>query len=232
MTLKPETIPLSVIIPALNEEAVLLATLNELDTSGDEVIVVDGGSRDRTGGVAHEMGATVITARCGRAHQMNEGARAAKGDILLFLHADTLVPASYGALIRQAIDRGAVGGAFGFSINAAGFSYRWIAAGVAFRSRVLGLPYGDQAFFVTRACFDEMGGFQKMAIMEDFDFARRIRRVGRFELLDACIRTSARRWQRAGAVRVTLLNQAIVIGHFLGVPTRILAKWYGRCGRS
>lgn len=218
---------LSVIIPTLNEEVALRATLESLDAGHDEVIVADGGSRDRTTHVARAFGARVIVAPCGRASQMNAGASIAVGEYLLFLHADTLVPLDYGALIHQTIDRGATGGAFGFAINAPEFTYRMIEIGVRFRCHVLGLPYGDQAFFLTRRTFEEIGGFPKRKIMEDFDFARRIRRIGRFDLLDARIRTSVRRWKRVGALRVVLLNQAIVLGHLLGVPTETLAKWYG-----
>lgn len=227
---------LSVVIPALNESELLPNTLARLDWKRDEVIVVDGGSSDHSLELARSVGAKVMTSRRGRASQMNAGARVATGGCLLFLHADTILPENYGVLINRALQTGASGGAFGFSLDEAGLRFRFIEAGVSLRARLLGLPYGDQAFFVLRNVFEKMGGFREMAIMEDFDFARRIRNFGRFDMLDARVRTSARRWRNAGTVRVTLLNQAILVGFLAGISTERLAGWYsrpkGRCRQS
>jgi rSAM/selenodomain-associated transferase 2 len=219
---------LSVIIPTLNEEAFLPATLEVLDPAREEVIVVDAGSTDRTVAIATRWGARVIQAPRGRAQQMNAGAKVAGGEAFLFLHADTLLPSDFALRIRDAIDRGAGGGAFTLSVDDPRPAYRWIEAGVRFRSRFLGLSYGDQALFVSRSAFEEVRGFREIEIMEDFDFARGIRRRGKFALLDARVSTSARRWRRAGTRRLTFLNQATVLGYLLGVPTQLLARWYGR----
>ncbi len=212
---------LSIIIPTLNEQHYLAATLERLDETRDEIIVVDGGSADRTRDVARAAGARVITAPRGRARQMNAGAAAASGEILLFLHADTHPPTNYAACICDAIDGGAVGGAFTLAIDAPNPLYRSIETAVRIRSRYLGLPYGDQALFVSRSAFAKMRGFREIEIMEDFDFVRRIRRHGKFSLLDARVTTSARRWQRVGPIRVTIQNQVTVLGYLLGIRMRL-----------
>ena len=231
---------ISVIIPALNEEAVLALTLAALargDTGGRcEPIVVDGGSTDATASIARAAGAKVIESPRGRGRQMNSGAAGAAGDILLFLHADTMLPADFPQLIEQALSGpGIAGGAFSLGIDSPAKSLAAIAGLANLRSRLLRLPYGDQALFTTREMFAAAGGFPELPIMEDFVFVRRLGKLGKISILPARAITSARRWQNMGVIRTTLINQVIVGGYCLGVPPTTLAGWYRRLrglGRS
>lgn len=226
----PTTQRLSVIIPALNEAAQLGDTLAALRDADDvEVIVVDGGSRDETCEVAAGAGARVLAAPRGRARQMNIGAAAATGELLLFLHADTHLPAGFERAVREAAAReGFVAGAFRLEIEGAGPSLRWVARMANLRSRWLRLPYGDQAIFLRRELFRVLGGFPEMPLMEDFELMRRLRRLGTIVLLPLAVQTSSRRWRKLGVWRTTLINQAIVLAYLLGVSPSRLAEWYRR----
>ena len=220
---------ISIIIPVLNEAAIIEDTLCQLRLSSEEeVIVVDGGSRDRTVSLAQAQGAKVICATLGRAHQMNRGAAVATGEILLFLHADTRLPPNYATLVRDVASRKTVAGAFQLKIDGKGRSLRLVERMVNGRSRFLNLPYGDQAIFLKADLFREMGGFTHLPIMEDFEFVRRLQRRGRITIVPAAVLTSGRRWQKFGVFKTTVINQLIVIGYFLGVPPATLAHWYGR----
>ena len=224
---------ISVIIPTLNEpEAARRAVLSAGPFAGTEVIVVQGavaGARPIEGLPA---GVVVTASPPGRARQMNDGARLARGEILLFLHADTQLPAGYDAMVRQALDQpSAIAGAFSLRIDGRGMMLRLIERAVAFRSRVAGFPYGDQALFLRKAVFDELGGFPTLPIMEDFEFVRTLRRRGRIHTLAEPVLTSAARWDRLGAIRTTLLNQAFIAAHLCGVSSDSIARWYHR-GRS
>src|SRR5258708_6388838 len=169
---------ISVIIPTLNEEVNLPVTLRQLADRPDvELIVVDGGSTDRTVEIAQQFTPYVFVTHAGRARQMNEGARHATGDILLFLHADTfLLPGALDEIQRRIITVGAVGGAFDLGIDSPRKFSRLVARMASQRSRVLRLPYGDQGIFVWRQVFEALGGFPEIPIMEDIAFARRLRR--------------------------------------------------------
>jgi rSAM/selenodomain-associated transferase 2 len=222
---------LSIVIPTLNEEAFLPATLEALDTMRDEVIVVDAGSTDRTAAIASAGGTRVLQAPRGRARQMNAGANVATGEVLLFLHADTKMPRDYEPRIRETIAHGAGGGAFGLRIDAPGPVYRLIEWGIAFRSNVMKTPYGDQALFARRSQFETLGGFRDLPIMEDHDMAQRLRRLTVFKLLDATVLTSARRWTRSGPIRMTALNQLTLLAYAAGVPAHHLAHLYETLAR-
>ncbi len=219
---------ISVIVPVLNEAAVIEATLRCIPAGEDiEVIVVDGGSRDSSVRVAEAFGARVIHTTAGRAHQMNLGAAAAHGEVLLFLHADTCLPADFLRLVDSTLRRpGVIAGAFRLRIDSRGWSLRIVEAMANFRSRWLGMPYGDQALFVPRHHFRTAAGFSKLPIMEDFEFVRRLKRWGRIALAPATVLTSARRWERLGVLRATLLNQAIILAYLFGVSPARLASWY------
>jgi rSAM/selenodomain-associated transferase 2 len=221
---------LSIIIPTLNEENVICKTLPHLlDRKACEVIVVDGGSSDTTLALAKEAGCRVISSPKGRGRQMNIGAAAATGEVLLFLHADTQLPDNFLDLIFDAIDRPTFAvGAFSLAIDSPKKSLAAIARFTNLRSRFLHLPYGDQALFTTRRLFNAIGGFPEMEIMEDFVFIQKMKKRGNIIILPECATTSARRWQNVGIVRTTLINQLIVCGYSLGVPPVILAKWYRR----
>jgi rSAM/selenodomain-associated transferase 2 len=224
---------LSVIVPTLDESAALGATLRRAgEADGVEIIVADGGSRDATRGVASAAGAAVLVVPRGRAAQMNAGAAAARGRILLFLHADTLLPAGYADAVRGALDDPAVvAGAFRFRTDGSGAAMRIVEGLANFRSRVLRWPYGDQGLFMEKRVFGEMGGFPAYPVMEDFELVRRLRRRGAVVAVDAPALTSARRWRKLGVLRTTLLNQLIIFGYLLGVPPERLRGWYrGKCG--
>lgn len=221
---------ISIIVPTLDEENVIGATLEAaLDASDVEVIVSDGGSRDGTAAIAREFGARLIVAKRGRALQMNAGAGVARGDLLIFLHADTLLPKGYETRVRDILsDRGVSAGAFRLSIGARNAGFRIIEWLANWRSRFLGMPYGDQAIFVRARLFRRAGGFPEIPIMEDFEFMRRIRSLGRVELAGATVVTSARRWCALGIARTTLINQVIIAAYCLGVRPDRLEQWYGR----
>jgi len=225
---------LSIIIPALNEEMQLGATLLAAQRDQPhEIIVVDGGSTDRTIEVARAHDAIVLPAAGGRGRQMNVGAEVATGGILLFLHADTILPATYPELIRTTLARpGIAGGAFQFALDGAFVGRRLIERGTNWRARSRQMPYGDQGLFLRRETFDQLGGFPDQPIMEDYEFVRRLRRLGRVALADGAATTSGRQWQRLGPWRTTLINTFMVLGYRIGVSPATLAKWYRRPGRS
>ncbi len=228
------TAPLiSVIIPALNEEPYIGRTLQALQqAAGVEVIVVDGGSADDTVRRAETAGARVMVAAGGRARQMNVGAQAAPGDILFFLHADTLAPPGFDGAIRAALqDPRVAAGAFRLGIRGASAGLRLVEHLANWRSRRLGLPYGDQGLFVRADLFREIGGFPELPIMEDYVMARRLKRHGRIVTLPLAVATSGRRWQSLGIWWTTLINQMMIIGYSLGVDPAVLARWY-RAGRG
>ncbi len=223
---------ISVIIPALDEEeSVSRAAQSARSASSSEVIVVDGGSTDGTARAARSAGAVVLASAPGRAVQMNTGARASSGDILVFLHADTCLPQHYDRYVCEALARpGVVAGAFELGLDAPGRGIRFIEGGANLRSRHFQTPYGDQALFLRKERFHDMGGFPEIPILEDFEFVRRLRHHGRIEVAPAPIITSARRWMRLGIWRTTMINQVVTIAYFLGVPLSRLARWYyGTC---
>lgn len=221
--------PVAVIIPTLNEERVLGRTLAAVTSSKCELIVVDGGSSDATVSVARAAGAKIVESPRGRGRQMNGGAAVASAAILLFLHADTLLPADFPQLIHAALNRpGVAAGAFSLAIDSEAKSLATVAHFANLRSRFLHMPYGDQAIFTTRRMFAAVGGYPEMAIMEDFAFVRHLQKRGRIVTLPEKAITSARRWQNIGTLRTTLINQLIVCGYILGVPSTTLAGWYRR----
>ena len=219
---------LSVIIPALNEEAQLPATLASLSgVPRVEIIVVDGGSSDATLDVARDAGVRTLAAHPPRAIQMNAGAGLTAGDTLLFLHADTRLPRDVVQQVRQTLASARVAaGAFHLAIDGNGIGLRAIERVANWRSRLLQMPYGDQTLFMRRDLFWELGGFPPIPIMEDFELVRRLKRRGRIALAPGRARTSNRRWLRLGAVKTWLINQAIIAGYYAGVPPKRLAVWY------
>jgi len=219
---------LSVIIPTLNEAAYLPNTLTLVQkATAVEIIIVDGGSQDDTVRVARSLGVSVIETAPGRAYQMNAGAIAAKGSTLLFLHGDTHLPAGFDVLIDQILAQpGVVAGAFALKIDDSGWGLRLVEWGVNWRSRLLQLPYGDQAIFLKTELFHRLGGFPALPIMEDFELMRQLRRLGKIAIAPAAVLTSGRRWQKLGIYQTTLMNQLVIFAYLIGVsPTRI-AAWY------
>ncbi len=227
------SLKISVIIPALNEAHSLPYTLTAVRTAGNvEVIVVDGGSHDGTVAMAKSFQAKVIATPPGRARQMNRGAAAATGDILLFLHADTRLPQQWGHWVRQILAQpGVVLGAFELKIDSKGLGLRLVEWGVGIRSRRFAMPYGDQTLFLSAKTFHELGGFPEMPIMEDFELVRQLRQRGRVEIAPVAVQTSNRRWQKLGVWRTTLINQLVIAGYFLGVSPQQLVCWYRQQGK-
>ena len=224
-----QTDKISVIIPALNEadniQAAVRSAKKGLNT---EVLVVDGGSSDATVTAAEEAGATVLTSSPGRARQMNYGASESRGDILLFLHADTVLPLGFDTQIRWSLqDSGQTVGAFRLFVKNAGKRLRFIVYTANLRSRLLHLPYGDQGIFLSRQLFKSTGGYPDIPIMEDFVFVKQLVLNGHKPLLlPTSVATSNRRWQNVGPVKTCLINYFMVAGYFLGVPLARLAQWY------
>ena len=221
---------LSIVIPTLNEQGTLVETLERVTgRSVCEVIVVDGGSHDRTLEIASDHHATVLSSAPGRARQLSLGASAATGDTLLFLHADTVLPIDFAEHVSDVLDRpGVAAGAFQLRIDGAGRSFRLVEKVANFRSRVRQMPYGDQAIFVSADVFHAVGGFPDLPIMEDYVLIKRLQRVGRIEIAPDSVVTSARRWIDNGVWRTTLHNQLCLVAYRLGVaPTRI-ARWRKR----
>jgi rSAM/selenodomain-associated transferase 2 len=220
---------ISVIIPTLDESENVAAAIRTARQADDvEVIVCDGGSSDSTAGIARSCGANTLCTGRGRAGQMNAGAEAATGDVLLFLHADTKLPKNYGLLIMEALkDTDIVAGAFTLSISSPLKSLRIIEWLADFRSRRMSMPYGDQAIFLRASTFRELGGFADMPIMEDFELMRRVKKYGRIVILPGKAITSARRWIRNGVLRTTVINQLVILGYMAGIDPRSLRRLYG-----
>jgi rSAM/selenodomain-associated transferase 2/rSAM/selenodomain-associated transferase 1 len=219
---------ISVIVPVLNEGAHIRATLASARRGRDvEVIVVDGGSRDGTVALARRAGAPVIRGPACRAVQMNLGAAAAGGDVLLFLHGDTQLPEGFDGHVRQALQGpGVAAGAFRLRLDDAGRAVRLAEGIINWRTHRWRMPYGDQALFLRTELFRRLGGFPEMPIMEDYEMVRRLRRAGRIVVVGEPVLSSARRWRRLGVARTMLVNWAVVIGYRLGVPAERLAGWY------
>ena len=220
---------ISIIIPTLNEAKNLPRTLKALQSIPSmEVIVVDGGSVDDTVSVAKSLQTNVISSPVlGRAHQMNLGATIAHGDILLFLHADTLLPNGFDALVRQTLmEPKVIAGAFELAIDGTTPGLRWVEWGVHVRSHRCQMPYGDQALFMTADIFWAIGGFPELPIMEDFALMQRLKQRGRIAIAPGTVLTSGRRWQRLNVLRTTVINQGMIVGYLLGVSPTRLAHWY------
>jgi len=218
---------LSLVIPALNEADAIGATLAGVAEGFSEVIVADGGSADSTVEIARGAGARVSVSGPGRGGQQNAGAALASGDVLVFLHADTRLPADAPERIRAALaDPAVVGGGFSLAIDSDDPFLRIVARTATWRARSGGLFYGDQALFVRRDVFEKLGGFPLIPIMEDVALVRALRRVGRLALVEAPVLTSARRWEKENPLYTTLRNWVLVSAYLLGVPPHRLARWY------
>jgi len=221
---------ISVIIPALNEAHNIADTITSTGYGNNtEIIVVDGGSSDDTVSIARQLGATVIESSPPRSRQMNQGANAASKDILLFLHADTLLPKNFSRHVLGALEQpGFVAGAFELRIDSPVSSLRLIECVANWRSRYLKTPYGDQAIFMFSKVFHQMGGFLNIPIMEDFELIRRFQKIGDVLTLPVPVITSPRRWINHGILKTTFIHQLIVLSYFLGIPPDTISRLYRR----
>jgi uncharacterized protein len=217
-------VPVSVVIPTLNEEARAGATIDAAFAAGAaEVIVADGGSSDATIAIAREKNARVLIGDDLRARQLNHGAREAAHDAIIFLHADTLLPEGACDAVELALAMGVIFG--GFRIEFLEDGLRTAAALINARTRFTREPWGDQAQFVSRGAFP---GYPQIPIMEDYELARRMKRAGRTAILPLTVRTSGRRFRRLGPLRTAALNWWIIACYHAGASPERLARWYRR----
>ena len=223
---------LSVIVPMLNEAAGIgqtLSALAALRERGVEVIVADGGSTDGSAGIAAQLSDAVIAAPRGRALQMNAGAGASHGDILLFLHADTALPAGAYILILEALTgKSAAWGRFDVTIEGVSRMLPVVAGMMNLRSRLTGIATGDQAIFVRRSDFFAVGGFPVLPLMEDIELSRRLKARSAPVCLAQRVTTSGRRWEANGVWRTIFLMWNLRLRYWLGAPAETLAKVYHR----
>jgi rSAM/selenodomain-associated transferase 2 len=221
---------LSIVVPVLDEADHLETLLAELarHCPGAEVVVADGGSRDGSVEIAARApGVRLVSSGRGRARQMNAGAAAATGEVLLFLHADTRLPPGAAEAVRRALANPAVVyGRFNVGFDRPGAAFRLIAALMNLRSRLTGICTGDQAIFVGRAAFERLGGYPEIALMEDIELARRLKRVGRLAPVGLRVTTSARRWEQNGVARTVVLMWTLRLLYLCGVGPERLHLWY------
>jgi len=221
---------LSMVVPVLNEARHIEAALTALSpfrARGAELIVVDGGSNDGTPDIAASLVDHIIVAPRGRATQMNAGAAVARGKTLVFLHADTRLPANADTLMRDHLAHSSrLWGRFDVRFDRGGWM-PLIAFMMNLRSRLTGIATGDQAIFVSRSAFDAVGGFPPLALMEDIAFSARLKRLSRPVCIDVPVVTSARRWRDRGTLRTVILMWRLRFAYFLGADPAHLARRYG-----
>lgn len=222
---------LSIIVPVLNEAAGIvqaLSALAPLRQRGVEVIVADGGSVDGTQALAGPFADRIVGSICGRAAQMNAGAAAANGSVLLFLHADTRLPDSADRVVLASIgDYRLAWGRFDVAIEGRSALLPLIATMMNIRSRLTGIATGDQAIFMTRAAFDAAHGFPQIALMEDIEMTQRLKRLAACICLRPRAVTSGRRWDDNGPIRTVLLMWRLRLAYFFGAKPASLARQYG-----
>jgi len=241
---------ITVVIPTLNEEAALPRTLSQAASLGfDELIVVDGGSHDRTREIVQAFASapaislqrsilspqssalspvSLLTAPPGRANQMNAGAAASEGTVLLFLHADTSLPSDARQAVERALeDPACVGGRFDVRFERDSGPGWLISRMMNLRSRWTGIATGDQAIFVRRSLFEQLGGYSDLPVMEDVDFSRRLKRTGRLSALRSKVITSYRRWDTRGPLRTILLMWVLRFLYWIGISPHRLGHLYG-----
>lgn len=218
---------LSIIIPVYNEEGTISTLLEHLSGSRNaEIIVVDGSSPDRTWKIVQEYGVKGIRTIKNRAWQLNEGARIAEGEALVFLHADCLPEKGSLEKIRDCLRKGFVGGCLSQRIDSSRSIYRFIEESGNVRARLLGVFYGDQAIFVRRDVFFALGGFDRVELFDDVMFSRKLKRAGRTCVLKEKVHVAARRWEKQGIIKTVLINWLLTATFWLGISPRRLKSIY------
>jgi rSAM/selenodomain-associated transferase 2 len=220
---------ISVIVPTLNEEGAIVQTIVALqELSPDEIIVVDGGSTDRTRELVAVRGVRLVVTDGGRARQMNKGAELAKGEALLFLHADTRLPESGLEDIRNALrDPRIVAGRFDVALDGNRWFFRVIGALISMRSRLSQVATGDQGVFVRKIIFQQLGGFPDIPLMEDIALSRMLKRKGKIACLRSRVITSARRWEREGLWSTIVRMWWLKLLYSCGISPHALKRYYG-----
>jgi rSAM/selenodomain-associated transferase 2 len=224
----------SIIIPVLNESPIIDHTIEHVYQIGSgfdpEVIVVDGDSRGGTLEAIKNKDVIKIMSPKGRGKQMNRGASAAQGDILLFLHTDTELPKDAFEAISSAMNKlQLVGGAFDLGIKSGRSVFRLVEEVVYIRTRLTKVPYGDQAIFIRKEIFDKVRGFKEIPVMEDVEFMRRVKRSGyKICIIPKMVKTSPRRWEKEGVLYCTVRNWALITLYSLGVDPERLVRFYYR----
>jgi len=228
---KTKALKLSIIIPCLNEAEHItntLSKLQELRNGGHEIILCDGGSSDNTPQLATNLVDHILNTQPGRAKQMNAGARLASGDVLCFLHADTIIPADFANLITGALsESGRIWGRFDIRLSNTSLTYKVIAWFINKRSCVSGVATGDQGIFVIKNSFLKLNGFADIPLMEDIELSKRLLKISRPVCISkSFLITSSRRWEKSGIIKTVLLMWRLRLSYFLGVSPTKLAKAY------
>jgi len=221
-------VKLSIIIPTYNEADHIVATLQRLQAcrqAGHQVIVADGGSADMTTTLARPLADQVITAPKGRGQQMNVGAQQSDGEALLFLHADTQLPTNAIELIEEALQQHRWG-RFDVRLSGRHPLLRIVECLMNLRSRLTGIATGDQAIFVEKTRFHQLGGYADIPLMEDIELSKRLKRLDRPACLSAKLTTSSRRWEQHGILNTIFLMWRLRLAYWLGAPAEQLAKRY------
>lgn len=219
----------SIIIPVVNEAAVIRPTLERLQSlreQGHELIIVDGGSSDETLALAEPLSDRVVHSEQGRSLQMNQGAELAQGEVLWFLHADTLIARDSLSLLCHSLSSGYEWGRFNVYLSGQHWSLRVIERMMNLRSCLTGIATGDQGLFMTRRIFIEVDGFPLIPLMEDIEISRRLKKLGRPACIRQAIITSSRRWEQNGIFRTVLLMWRLRLLYWLGVPAERLKRHY------
>jgi rSAM/selenodomain-associated transferase 2 len=224
----PSTPSFSIIIPTLNEEKNLKISVSSVGKRADaEIIVADGGSDDGTLKLAAGLPVKVVEARRGRARQLNAGALESTGEIIIFLHADSVLPLGWDKAVAATFaDPRVAGGAFRLKVDSSRILLRLVAFGANLRTLLFHSPFGDQAIFVRRGIWEQMHGYADIPIMEDVEFIRRLKKCGRLKILRLPVTTSPRRWHAEGLLKTTLRNYCIQLAYKAGVPPEWLKLFY------
>jgi rSAM/selenodomain-associated transferase 2 len=223
---------ISIIIPVFHEEDYINTTIMNVkkiqSNTPFEIIVVDGGKDKNTIRMIKDKDVVLLHSKQGRGTQLNHGSQHAKGSILLFLHADTILPSNaFDIIIKTVANTSHVGGAFSLSIDSDKRRYKIISGLISYRSKITRVPYGDQAIFIKKEYFDQIGGFRNIPLMEDVELMRRIKKNrGKIQIMKLSVKTSPRRWMKEGIVYCTLRNLMIRFLFYGGVPASKLVKYY------